>query len=43
MAKYKINIFLRAGEFPRAEDGEARDRAESQGEFWGLWSRVLGG
>lgn len=42
VAKYKINIFLPAGEFPRAEGGKARGRAESQAEFWLLWKRFLG-
>ena len=36
MAKYKVNIFLHVGEFPRAEGGKARGGAESQEDLWAL-------
>lgn len=42
MAKYKINIVLCAGEFPRPRDRNTMGGAESQEEFWILEQRALG-
>lgn len=43
MAKYKINIVLCAGEFPRPRDWSAVGGAGRQEAFWILEQRALGG